>query len=73
MRNCVAFLFAYQKQQTLEQRVDTRGSDNPAMYYFTCHLQVICSSHSSFWSALLQQYVNTTWSITLQACYKGKY
>lgn len=46
MRNCVAFLFAYQKQQTLEQRVDTRGSDNPAMYYFTCHLQVICSSHT---------------------------
>lgn len=45
-RNCMAFLFAYQKQQVLEQHVHAWRSDKPAICYFTCHPQVTRSSHA---------------------------
>lgn len=46
-RNCVAFLFAYQKEEVLEQHVHTWRADNPAICYFTRHLQVSHSSHTT--------------------------
>lgn len=46
-RNCVAFSFAYQKEEVLEQHVHTWRADNPAICYFTRHLQVTHSSHTT--------------------------
>lgn len=40
------FSISCEKQQMLEQCVRKGRSDNPRMYCFTCHLQVIYSIHA---------------------------